>query len=583
MSSIIDATSTPPRGSHGCGPGLGEVALRAPAHTRARAPALAPLLAGVLLGVWLLVEPRTPDLAGQVYRLALYERAGWSIFDEHWYAGHTLPGYSLLLGPLGGLVGWRALGVLAALCSATLFERIVLRAYGRVWCVRLGACLFALAAVGDVWSGRLTFALGVALALACVWVLGRGLGAAGALAAGGCAAACAAASPVAGVLLVLALFTYALASRAWCVLAVGGIPVALVLAGMRGLFPEGGFEPYPIGSFAASVLVVGVFLWALPRAGESNRLARLGAGMYLAACLLCLLVRTPMGSNVERYGVLLAGPLLLCGLAQAPARAAPAGAAWRSPGTWGAGSRVAVALGAIAASVWIVWGPVRETRAASGSEAAATRASYYAPLERYLRSHGGALVRVEVPLTRSRWEAALLAPTISLARGWEKQLEERYDRVLLSRTPSAGAYRRWLAREAVAYVALPDVPLDPSSAGEGRLIRAGLPYLREVFASAHWRLYAVRGATALLSGPGDLRALGGDSFTLRARAPGELLARIHYSRYLTVTAGAACVGRAPGGWTRVQARAPGRIVVAARFSMGRALGLGGPCQRGAKP
>ena len=40
-------------------------------------------------------------------------------------------------------------------------------------------------------------------------------------------------------------------------------------------------------------------------------------------------------------------------------------------------------------------------------------------------------MRVEVPLTRSHWEAALMAPTVSLARGWEKQLEERYDGVLL--------------------------------------------------------------------------------------------------------------------------------------------------------
>jgi hypothetical protein len=244
---------------------------------------------------------------------------------------------------------------------------------------------------------------------------------------------------------------------------------------------------------------------------------------------------------------------------------------------------VAVALGAIAATVWIVWGPVRETRAVSGAEAAATRASYYAPLERYLLAHGGGLARVEVPLTRSHWEAALLAPTVSLARGWEKQLEERYDQVLLSPTLNAGSYRSWLTREAVAYVALADVPPDPSSAAEGRLIRAGLPYLREVFVSAHWRLYAVQGATPLLSGPGALTALGGDSFALRAHTPGELVARVRYTRYFTVTAGAACLGEAPGGWTYVHARAPGRIVVAARFSLGRALGLGASCQRGARP
>lgn len=565
-------------------------------------------MAGGLLAAWLLIEPRTPDLAGQVYRLGLYERAGMGVFDERWYAGHALPGYSLLLGPLGSLLGWRGLAVVSALCSAVLFERIVLSAYGEAACVRWGACLFAVAAVGDVWSGRLTFALGVALALACVFALQRRCEPAAALA----AALCAAASPVAGVLLVLAALTYALARGAPRALVVMGAPVALVLVPLRLLFAEGGFEPYPFTSFAATALVVALFAWALPR-GEVNRVARVGAVVYLAACMLCLLAHTPMGSNVERYGVLLAGPLLLCGLAGARAgegeEAEGAGSQRGSPGARdslgarsasgrrqargagarlarglrvrvGGGSRVAVALAAIVALVWVMWGPVRETRAVSGAEAVATRAAYYAPLKRFLLAHGGRVRRVEVPLTRSHWEAALLAPSVSLARGWEKQLEERYDHALLSRTLDVASYRAWLAREAVTYVALPDVPLDSSSALEGRLIRAGLGYLQPVFASAHWRVFAVRGATPLLSGPGVLTALGGDSFALRARVPGVFVARIHYTRYFTVVAGRGCVASAPGGWTYVRARAPGAIVVAARFSLGRALGLGGSCPTG---
>ncbi len=90
-------------------------------------------------------------------------------------------------------------------------------------------------------------------------------------------------------------------------------------------------------------------------------------------------------------------------------------------------------------------------------------------------------------------------------------------------------------------------------------------------------MYQVRGATPLLEGPGRLTALGHTTFALDARARGTLLARIHYTRYFTVTAGDACVASAPGGWTYVRARAPGRIVVQAQFSLGRALGLGGAC------
>jgi hypothetical protein len=527
-------------------------------------------MAAGLLVLWLLVDPRTPDLAAQVYRLGLYERAGLSVFDEHWYAGHALPGYSLLFGPLASVVGMRALAVVSALVSVALFERIVLGAFGDEACVRLGACLFAVAAVGDVWSGRLTFALGVAPALACAYALTRERLLVAALMAGVCAAA----SPVAGVLLALAGLSYALARRDPIVLLAVGAPVALVVLTVRALFPEGGYEPYPATSFAATAIVVCAFLWALPR-GERNRVLRVGAVVYLVACLLCVAVRTPMGSNVERYGVLLAAPLLLCALAgaRAPARGRRGGrrrfAQRRSV------SAMPVAVGVSVAMMWTVWGPVRETRAVAGSPA--TRASYYAPIERYLEEHGAGLERVEVPLTRSHWEAAMLAPSVSLARGWEKQLDERYDSTLLGSGLTAERYRAWLKREAVAYVALPDVPLDPSSAREGQLIRGGLPYLKPVWANGHWRVFRFSEATPLLEGTGRVTALGSDTFALYADAVGRLLVRVHYTRYDTVASGRGCVASAPGGWTYVQARAPGEIVVDARFSLSRALGLGGEC------
>ena len=142
---------------------------------------------------------------------------------------------------------------------------------------------------------------------------------------------------------------------------------------------------------------------------------------------------------------------------------------------------------------------------------------------------------------------------------------------------TAAGYRAWLQREAVAYVALPDVPLDPSSAREGRLIRGGLPYLTPVWANGHWRVYAVGEATPLLEGAGRVTALGSDTFAVYADAPGRLLVRVHYTRYDTVLSGHGCVASAPGGWTSVRAGARGEIVVGAGFSFGRALGLDGAC------
>jgi hypothetical protein len=529
-----------------------------------------------LVGVWLALQPRTPDLAAQVYRVGLFDRLGFAVFDTHWYAGHSLPGYSLLYPPLASLLGMRALGALCVLASTLLFVALTRPAFGRraaLW----GAAWFALAALGDVWIGRLTFAMGVSLAL------GAGVAATRSrwLAAGVLAALCAAASPVAGALLALAGLSVALARREWRPLLALALPPAVVVLAVTVLFPEGGgYEPYPLVSFVATVLVIAVFAGALP---SSSRLLRVGAVVYLLACLACLLVRTPIGSNVERYAVLLAGPLLVCALLgdrdgdgsagtdgegdDAAGRRLRGRARWATP-------LALLALGLI--GVWTAWGPVRETLAVAGGEA--TSAAYYAPVKRFLERQGP--VRVEVPLTRSHWEAAMLAPSVSLARGWEKQLETRYDATLLAPGLDAASYERWLRGQAVSFVALPDTRLDPSSAQEGRLIRGGLPYLREVFASRHWRVYRVLGATLLLSGPGRLVSMGHAGFVLHAFGAGALTVRVHYTRFWTVTAGAGCVSQAPGGWTRVSAHGPGTVVVSARFSLARSLGGGESCRGG---
>jgi hypothetical protein len=508
-------------------------------------------VAALLLGAWLLVAPRTPDLAAQVYRANLFGRSGLVVWDARWYGGHDMPGYSLLFPPLGWLLGVRLLGVLAALASTLLFARLAADWWGsRI--ARWPAALFAVCAAADVWIGRLSFALGVTFALAATLALTRRRTVPAAL----LAFVCAAASPVAGLLLVLAAATWSAVRRSPRELLAVGIPVGIVVLSLAALFPEGGFEPFPLRSFLAAAAVGLAFVWALPPA---QRLLRIGGAVFVLGALVCLLVRSPMGSNVARYAALLAAPLLL-GSLLAHGRI---------------GGRGAAALCLIA--VWVAWGPARETAAAGGE---ATSASYYAPLQRFLAGRRTGPVRVEVPLTRSHWEAALLAPSVSLARGWEKQLDERYDRVLIGSGLTASSYREWLRREAVAYVALPDAALDPPSAREGQLVRSGLPYLREVFASRHWRVYEVLGATPLLSGPGRLLAVGEDSLRLRAAAAGELLVRVRYSRYLTVTSGSGCAAAGPDGWTLVRARVAGPITVGARFSLAAALGGAGGCREG---
>jgi hypothetical protein len=509
----------------------------------------------VLVGAWLLVDPRSPDLAAQVYRETLFERYGFTPWDNNWYAGHHLLGYSLVFPWVALVFGMRLVGALAVLVSTVAFERIVTTVYGPRG-ARFGAVCFALAAAGDLWIGRLTFALGVTLATLAVLALVRSKP----WLAGALTAVCAATSPVAGLLLALAGATHMLVTRnpraGFALVA----PALLVTLPLEAMFPEGGWEPFAASSITATLAVTLAFLYALP---PEERLLRIGGQVYLGVTVLSILP-TPMGSNIDRYAVILAGPLLLCALGRDGFRRAgrPLVA-------------TVIAVGGIV--VWTAWGPVRESTGVIGDPS--TNRAYYRPLERFLGGKGGPLVRVEIPFTHSHWEAAVVAPTYPLARGWERQLDTKYDGIFFKGPLTPTAYREWLRVNAVSYVALPDVRLDGSSDEEAALIRKGEPYLRAVFSSAHWRVFAVVGPAPLASPPATLTALGHDSFMLSFAKVGRSVVRVRYTPYWTPVGGSGCVRRARGGWTVVSVNAPGVVRVAARFSVARALGLGGACAR----
>jgi hypothetical protein len=506
----------------------------------------------VLIAAWLVLAPRSPDLAAQTYRASLFESSGFSVWDTNWYGGHHLPGYSLVFPWLALIFGIKLVGALAVLMSTFAFERIAFAVYGPR--ARWGAVCFALAAAGDLWIGRITFALGVAFAMLAVLALVRERP----WLAGALTAVCAATSPVAGLLLALAGVTHVLLTRR----ALAGLalvaPAFLVAVPLELLFPEGGWEPFAASSVIATLAVTLAFLYAVPR---QERLLRIGGLLYLGVTLLSI-APTPMGSNIDRYAVLLAGPLLLCALGRDGYRQAGRPLA-------------AVVVAVVGIVVWTAWGPVRESSEIVGDPS--TRAAYYIPLERFLNARGGPLLRVEVPFTHSHWEAALLAPDFVLARGWERQLDTKYDPIFFKNSLAPAAYHAWLANNGVSYVALPDVRLDGSSDEEAALIRSGLPYLHEVFSSAHWRVFEVFGSLPLASAPARLVGLDHDSFTLRFSSAGESIVRLHYTRYWSFTQGRGCLRPAPGGWTSVKVNAPGVVRVAARFSLARGLGLAGGC------
>ncbi len=477
----------------------------------ARPWALALAIAIPLTLVYLVWAPPAADLAAAIYRSDLFARVGYTLRDNGWYAAHShyVLGYSLLSPALGALLGVRVLLVCSALAASVLFGLIAERAFGLAG-GRAAAGVFAFGACAELLSGRVPYDLGVAIGLASVLALMRGRPALALV----LAALTSIASPVAGAFLALAFFAWALA--VWTAAQTSSVrfpaaqtssvqsvpsasaghppawPLGLTFVALAPIallsvaFPEGGYEPFAPSSFwpaLAGVLAIALLLPRGPLSERAHCALRIGAVLYALALIGAFAIETPVGGNAARLGPELAPALL-------------AGVLWER-------RRVALGLLAPVLLYWQLNTPIGDLSLVAGQPSA--NASYYAPLLSELqrlvaarRSHGspsgGAPTIVEVPLTATHAEAAFLAghDGVSLARGWDRQLDTRYAALFYRPGLTASVYRAWLTENHVVYVALPDARLDYAGQAEGALIAHGLPYLREVWHSDRWRLYALQ-------------------------------------------------------------------------------------------
>jgi hypothetical protein len=128
-----------------------------PAFSRCDTAFVPALACAGLIGLWLLIDPRTADLAAAVYRSQLFARHGLTLCDNAWFGGHHLPGYSLISLAFGSLLGPRASAALVVLCSVVVF--CVLAQRHAEPHARPAAPWFAVSAAGDLFIGRLAFAL----------------------------------------------------------------------------------------------------------------------------------------------------------------------------------------------------------------------------------------------------------------------------------------------------------------------------------------------------------------------------------------------------------------------------------------
>jgi hypothetical protein len=462
------------------------------------------LLAAGLAAVYLIVEPSSQDLAAATFRADLFADHGYAVWNNAWYDGHFLLSYSVLYPPLGALLGPRLVGALAVVAAAALFAALARRRFPDD--ALIPSLWFAAAVAAWLLTGRMPFLLAVPFGLGALL-------ATRALWAAILAALASLASPVAGLFVALAGAALWLAGerrRGGALVAGALVPIAV----LNLAFPTGGLEPFVFSAFVAIPVLAAVVLWLVP---AEYRALRIGTGLYALLALALFVIDNPLGGNVTRLGALFAGPVLALVL-------------------WPRGAVVVVAV-SIPLLYWQLVAPVRDVRKAAGDPS--TELSFYEPLLAQLDAAGAEAYRVHVPPTKNRWEAAYVARRHPIARGWLRQLESDDFDLFTDGSLTPDAYRGWLDEHAVGLIAVPDARRDYLAEDEVELIDAGLPYLREVWSSADWRLYEVADPTPIgadVSQP--------DAFAVEVEGGGAAPA-LNYNRYWSAD-GDACARERDG-------------------------------------
>ena len=83
------------------------------------------VVAAVFAIAYVIVSPPSVDLAAHLLRAKLFASEGFGIWNNWWYGGHHVPGYSVLFPPVAALLTPQVAAGIAACLSAMLFEILV--------------------------------------------------------------------------------------------------------------------------------------------------------------------------------------------------------------------------------------------------------------------------------------------------------------------------------------------------------------------------------------------------------------------------------------------------------------------------
>ncbi len=477
------------------------------------------LAAGSALAI-LTLAPPPGDASAHLYRTWLVDR-GVIFWDNLWFAGsYPIVTYSPLYYVLAVLLGNTLLTVFGALAAAGCFALLAVREWGPIaaWPARC----FGVCAAGPLITGTAPYGLGLAAGLACLLALQRGWQ----KAALGLAAATLAFSALAFLFLSLTMIAVALSQRcdrrSAIVVGAGMAFLFGCWAASWALFPTAGRYPFNWWTLLIVVAVSGCAMTLAVRAERARGIAALFA-LWMLSSIALFVVPTPIGEIVTRLRYVVF-PLVLLTVLLGGARPR-----WLAAITLAGAAAYNLAPYAASLAVRI-----------EGDDNAAEQ-SYWQPTIDFLTDHHTPDHLVAVVATGAHWETYYLPRAgIPVVRGWYRQIDIARNGVLYEGSSSPADYRRWLHDNAVRFVVLPDVRLDPHTGDrEARLVTATETGLIPVLRDDDVTIYEVPRPDRLLSGHAPARVLQLTHGELRAfvAAAGEYQLQLTWSPYWQVIEG----------------------------------------------
>lgn len=482
-------------------------------------------VAFAISALYFILDLRGGDLAAHLYRAELFKHDGFFVWNYNWYGGHYVVSYGVIFPTLAATIGVRMAGALSYVLGVLLFSVLAREVFPRAG-AGAAAYVFAVVFSATLVIGQLPYALALTIGLGALLAAVHGRTWIAAFLAINCALT----SPLAALFIAFVAFVVWMGghpwetlrgvrhafstiwradNHAWLVVAVLTVVPALIVSM---LFPEGGSQPFAFGSYLGAVLFT-AFFWVMLRdelSGDTRRMLDGGAALYVIFLTANELIASPVGGNAIRLGMVLFPPLAAAVL-------------WPRSGRYALAVVIPLLCWQGATAGWAI---------VTADETSDPH--YFAPVNRYLDAQNPQRdERVEVVFTRNHFEAAYIANQRPIARGWERQLDTKYNAVFYDGTLDPRSYARWLMDNDVRWVVLPKrADLDYSGRDEAELIRSGLPYLDPAADFKNWQIFRVT-----LPDPNDNEPFFHDKdpskgFTLRPDHWGITQTQIRWQRFL---------------------------------------------------